>query len=149
MTATSMTEKQSAALATFIARLIAERGLAHTEEAPGVLTEVQPDGKLFVTVGLPDFPIVSIGKQGGFDMPAIRSYPQVKGETTALDACVNGDKHLARQNAPRATAAAAPAVEQPTVEAGGEPHEGEAPAPAEEPAAPADPNAAEVTVTLE
>lgn len=139
--------KQQASLNTLIERLTNERGLAEN----AYTTETQADGKLLVIVDLPNFPTISIGKQGGVDMPEIRSYPQVKGGLTAMDAAVKGDEHLARQNAGRTrrvAAQAAPAQEAP---ANQEAPAQETPA-TEEQAAPveaADPNVAETTVTLE
>lgn len=137
--------KQTQALNTLIERLTNERGLAEN----AYTTETQADGKLLVIVDLPNFPTISIGKQGGVDMPEIRSYPQVKGGLTAMDAAVKGDEHLARQNAGRTrrvAAVAAPAQEapaQPATETSAQSEEQAAPA------APADPNVAETTVTLE
>ncbi len=67
-------------------------------------TEITPV-KLLVMLDLPDFPVISIGRGGGFDMPDIRSYTQIKGASdsltypgqTAFDACLFGDKHVLRQ----------------------------------------------------
>lgn len=60
-----------------------------------------------------EFPLVTIGKQGGFGMPDIRSYPENGKDSsfafpgnTALDAVLFGDKHLARQKAGRQKKAA-------------------------------------------
>jgi hypothetical protein len=60
---------------------------------------------LIVNVGLANFPIIRIGRRGGFDMPDISSYPQIKEARdsleypgkTAFDACLFGDKHVERQ----------------------------------------------------
>jgi hypothetical protein len=62
--------------------------------------------KLLVTLDLPNFPVISIGRGGGFDMPDIPSYPQ-RGTRdslefpgkTAFDACLFGDKYELLQNA--------------------------------------------------
>ncbi len=62
--------------------------------------------KLLVRFRLPaNSPEISIGRGGGFDMPEIRGYKQVKGASdsltypgqTAFDACLFGDKHALHQ----------------------------------------------------
>jgi len=62
---------------------------------------------LMVKLNLRDFPLINIGRRGGFSMPEIRSYSEVKGASdsllpppngnTAFDACLWGDKHVAKQ----------------------------------------------------
>src|SRR6185369_7058550 len=116
-----MNPKQLAALAHLIARLVAERGV--TEE---MITSQVLDSKVLVTISHPtvQFPTVSIGKQGGYGMPTISSYPE-NGVVTALDAAVYGDWHLRKQNGkrgaagnlpygPNATGYRVPEVAQPT-----------------------------------
>lgn len=68
------------------------------------ITDVQPNGTVHVAFDMPGFPTVSIGKQGGYGLPDIKSYPENGKEScfaypgnTALDAVLFGDKHLARQ----------------------------------------------------
>jgi hypothetical protein len=61
--------------------------------------------KLMVKLDLPNFPVISIGRRGGFEMPDIAAYPQVKGASdslkypgqTAFDACLFGDEHVRKQ----------------------------------------------------
>lgn len=107
-----MTNEQKQALQTLVDRLNAERSLNVTVE--GVAVEEQASGKLHVMVH-ESWPVISIGKKGGFDMPEIASYPQVKGGKTALDACVDGDKYLAKKLG-RQAKAVAPVAEAPKTE---------------------------------
>lgn len=93
-----MTNKQHIALLSFMSTLAEVRGLK-----PAYETE-DSDGKLLVSLDLPDFPTVSIGRQGGYGMPGISSYPETgAGDsyrypgTSALDACLFGDYHQAKQ----------------------------------------------------
>lgn len=92
-----MNTKQTAALNLFVSMLCSQRVDLIPAGTEVKHTTMETDGKVLVTLELPNFPVVSIGKSGGFDMPAIRSYPQ-NGTLTALDACIAGDKHLARQS---------------------------------------------------
>ena len=92
--------KQVAALHKLLSALKTVRGFADLNYT----TEIRPV-KLLVMLDLPDFPVISIGRAGGFDMPDIRSYDQIKGASdsftcpgqTAFDACLFGDKHVLRQ----------------------------------------------------
>jgi hypothetical protein len=66
---------------------------------------------LIINIGLPGFPIIRIGKRGGFDMPDISRYPQVRDASdsleypgkTAFDACLFGDEHVKKQGNGAAT----------------------------------------------
>lgn len=91
--------KQQAALLGFAQAILTVRGFSPTFE-----TTEDGNGKVLVSVtggSLPDgkpatiepWPVIAIGRNGGFDMPSIRSYPN-----PSFDACVIGDKHLARQS---------------------------------------------------
>ena len=107
-----MNQKQMVALEVLCRRITRERNfhsqVAETNEVTPIIVtpetckwEIEPlSGKALVTLPIENFPVVSIGKQGGYDMPAIKSYPQENG-LTALDACVYGDWHLAKQNGGR------------------------------------------------
>lgn len=71
-------------------------------------TETVIDGKCFVSIDLPGFPSISIGKSGGFDIPAVKSYPQnglpnslAFPGNTALDAALWADLHMVKQSGPR------------------------------------------------
>lgn len=92
-----MNQKQVNALAVLLSRLKNERGMEPAESP--VVTGWQGT-RAIVDLKIPFFPLVSIGKQGGYDMPDIHSYPQENG-LTALDACVYGDWHLNKQNSGR------------------------------------------------
>lgn len=91
---------QEAALKKLLTTLEKVRGLRNVKYK----TELRPV-KLLITLDLPNFPVISIGRAGGFDMPDIRSYNQTPGASdsltypgnTAFDACVFGDKHALRQ----------------------------------------------------
>lgn len=142
-------EKQQAALNVLIGRLVSERGLA---QEGGYTAELDGNtGKVNVLVDLPNFPLITIGKGGGVDMPEVKSYPQEKGGATAMDACIKGDEHLKRQSEGRRPRVAVPAVQAGQVEqpAPEQPAQEEAPAVVEPPPAEADPNVATATVTLE
>ncbi|MGB9237030.1 MAG: hypothetical protein WCC04_21690 [Terriglobales bacterium] len=62
--------------------------------------------ELFVKVDLPDFPVISIGRRGGFKLPDISTYdgqagpdalkPPPEGKTP-FDACLFGDAHVRKQ----------------------------------------------------
>jgi hypothetical protein len=62
---------------------------------------------MMIKLNLVGFPLISIGGRGGFSMPEIRSYDEVKGASdsllpppngnTAFDACLWGDKHVIKQ----------------------------------------------------
>lgn len=118
-----MNTKQKAALDALVARLVADRQMESTEQNPGYTTEIENDKVLVCVTALNDFPIVTIGKGGRFDMPDVKSFPETNG-MTALDAAVWGDWHIARQREGRKrgrqlpygpqTEAAEPVVEQPT-----------------------------------
>lgn len=85
-----MNPKQQQVLDSFL-KAVAERGLPTEHEV------VVEGGKAMVQLTKAEaFPLVTIGKQGGLDMPAVKSYPQ-DGVATAFDACVWGDWHVARQ----------------------------------------------------
>jgi len=90
-----MNQKQIVALEVLCNRINNERESYHVESKDVTVT-VDEMGKAFCEIPIEGFPVVSIGKQGGYDMPHVRSYPQENG-FTALDACVYGDYHLARQ----------------------------------------------------
>lgn len=115
-----MNTKQTASLNTLVelfAKIRNFTNLVHTEA-------IQANGQVHVLI-VPEsgeeFPVISIGKQGGFGMPDIKSYPE-NGKpssfefpgNTALDAVLFGDKHLARQKAGR-TKKVAVVAETPTV----------------------------------
>lgn len=92
-----MNQKQLVALSVLLARIERERGLK-PESSPEVIG--WQGTRAIVELHIPGFPSVSIGKQGGYDMPDVRSYPQENG-LTALDACVYGDWHLNKQSSGR------------------------------------------------
>jgi hypothetical protein len=62
---------------------------------------------MMTKLNLPGFPLINIGRKGGFSMPEIRSYREVTGASdsllpypdgnTAFDACLWGDKHVNKQ----------------------------------------------------
>ena len=91
---------QEAALDKLLSNLAAVRNFTNVN----CTTTIDPV-KLLVVLELPNFPIISIGRKGGFDMPHIRSYPQEKGARdslsypgkTAFDACLWGDQHVLKQ----------------------------------------------------
>ena len=110
-----MNANQTAAVEKLTKGLTEKRGLAAT-----IVTNETGSGKVEVLVDVAgsSWPLVVIGKQGGFGMPEIRSYRETgKGDSyqypgeTAFDAALFGDKHLERQStgkrAPKAKATAA------------------------------------------
>lgn len=94
------TTKQKAALDKLLSALTTVREFTDVKYE----TAITP-GRLLVRLRLPNFPEISIGRGGSFDMPQIRSYDQIKGASdsltypgeTAFDACLFGDKHALRQ----------------------------------------------------
>jgi hypothetical protein len=92
-----MNQKQVNALAVLLSRLKNERNMEPVE-SPAVIA--WQGTRAVIDLKIPFFPHVSIGKQGGYDMPDIHSYPQENG-MTALDACVFGDWHLNKQHSGR------------------------------------------------
>ena len=116
-----MNSKQTQSLEKFANNLHSVRQIP----ADKIVSE-EKDGKVFLMVdgGNLAWPIVEIGKQGGFRLPEIKSYKE-NGDgdslqypgTSAFDAALFGDKHLERQTsgkrAPRAKKETAdPAVQQ-------------------------------------
>lgn len=99
--------KQLAAVTSLVSLLSSIRGLDAKPET------IEQDGKLFVDLQLPGFPIISIGKQGGYGLPDVKSYPE-NGKpdahafpgNTALDAALFGDMHVTRQATGRVRKAA-------------------------------------------
>lgn len=108
------TEKQNQAVATLVALLSSVRQL---DAKP---TTIEDNGNVILDLGLDGFPIVIIGKQGGYGLPDVKSYPETgKGShndafpgISARDAALFGDMHVQRQAAgrKRATVNAAPAT---------------------------------------
>jgi hypothetical protein len=94
--------QQEAALEKLLSKLGSIRGLDVRDKYKTVLTKTD----LLVKIDLPDFPVVSIGRRGGFDMPEIGVYNETTGASdnyqypagnTAFDACLFGDKHVAHK----------------------------------------------------
>jgi len=94
-----MTEKQRSAITCFFSTLSTVRGItnpAHTITLDG--------GRVLIEFADAAWPAISIGKQGGYGMPGIHSYPE-NGKAscykfpgnTAFDAVLFGDRHLAKQ----------------------------------------------------
>jgi hypothetical protein len=91
---------QEAALHKLLSNLAVVRNFTNVN----CTTTVDPV-KLHVMLNLRNFPIISIGRGGGFSMPLIRSYPEEKGAAdsltypgkTAFDACLWGDQHVLKQ----------------------------------------------------
>ncbi len=93
--------EQRAALAKLLRALETVRGFKNVKYTTE-LTRV----KLHVKLDLKDFPTISIGRRGGFEMPQIPSYPQdgiIDSLTfpgkTAFDACLYGDYYELEQRA--------------------------------------------------
>jgi hypothetical protein len=94
-----MTEKQKTAVASFFSKLATVRGIA------GQAHTITQDGSLvLIRLADPSWPVISIGKQGGYGMPDIKSYPENGRAScyeypgnTAFDAVLFGDKHLSKQ----------------------------------------------------
>lgn len=97
-----MNAKQTTAVSSLVALLSTIRGLNATP------TTDEQDGKVLLDLGLTGFPLVSIGKQGGYGLPDVKSYPE-NGKpsnhafpgNSALDAALWGDMHVVRQAAGR------------------------------------------------
>lgn len=92
--------KQQATVLALAQAILTVRGFSPTFE----LKDDATTGKVLVSVTggtMPDksvakidnWPVIAIGRNGGIDLPSIRSYAN-----PAFDAAVIADKHLARQN---------------------------------------------------
>jgi hypothetical protein len=94
-----MSDRQKNAVTAFFAKLYEVRGISEPQNA------ISEEGSLLlIKLPLSGWPIISVGKLGGYGMPEIRSYPEngrpscyAYPGNTALDAALFGDKHLARQ----------------------------------------------------
>ncbi len=108
-----MNSKQTQSLNLLIELFAKVRGFNNLQ----TITDVQANGAVHVAIDQPGFPTVSIGKQGGYDLPEIKSYPENGKEScfafpgnTAIDAALFGDLHLARQASGKRSRKASPAV---------------------------------------
>jgi hypothetical protein len=96
------TKYQDASLTKLLAALKTVRDLGEVT----CKTKLTPV-KMLIKLNLTCFPLVEIGRRGGFNMPEIRSYREAKGANdsllpppdgnTAFDACLWGDKHVVKQ----------------------------------------------------
>lgn len=112
-----MNSKQQTAVTSLVSLLSTIRGLNAVPQT------ADDNGKVIVDLGLPGFPLVSIGKQGGYGLPEIKSYPE-NGKpanhafpgNTALDAVLFADMHLIRQSSPKPRKASTQTAPAPIVE---------------------------------
>ena len=95
-------EKQEASLVKLLSALATVRKFGEIR----CETKLTPVA-MMTNLNLSDFPLINIGKRGGFSMPEIASYREVKGANdsllpppngnTVFDACLWGDKHVTKQ----------------------------------------------------